>query len=140
MRGNVVGPPLQSGDEAVVVVPERGGPGEHRDLPLFPQGGGAVRDPGEGGLAAELAAGAEQRAPELRLIVGEDHPRARPRRRERGGKSGWTAPHHEYVGRMRCACRSGPDPNRPGARPFPAIRRIAHSYMGQAARGHMKVL
>ena len=97
VRSNVVGPPLQSGDEAVVVVPERGGPGEHRDLPLFPQGGGAVRDPGEGGLAAELAAGAEQRAPELRLIVGEDHPRARPRRRERGGKSGWTAPHHEYV-------------------------------------------
>ena len=89
--------PFEGGDEAVVVEAERGGPREHGHLGLVRERRGAVRNPGEGGLAPELPAGSEQAPPELRLVVGENHPRARAGGGERSGQPGRPSPHHEHV-------------------------------------------
>ena len=97
VRGKVVGAPFEGRDETVLVEAEGGGPVENGHLRLVRERRRAVRDPREGGLAPELAAGPEEAPPELRLVVGEDHPRPRPRRREGGGEPGRPSPDHEHV-------------------------------------------
>ena len=110
----------------MVVEAERGGPGENRHLRLVRQRRGAVRDPGEGGLAPELAPGPEQAPPELRLVVGEDHPGARPGGGERRGEPGRPSAHDEHVAegvalvvpvRVRTV-RGAPVPGHPADRPL----------------------
>ena len=94
----VVGAPLQCQDEAVVEVPERGGPLQVHHEGVARQLGGGPLDPVQRRRAVDAVVGAQERAARLGLLVDQDDARARPGGRQRGREAGRPRTHHEQVG------------------------------------------
>ena len=84
-------------DEVLVVVAERGRPGEHRRPGVLLEPGLHFADPLDERPAAREGPFPERRAADPRTGLDEDGARARPGGRERGREAGRPAPHHEHV-------------------------------------------
>ena len=88
----VVGAPLQRQDEAVVVVPERGGALQVQHVGVGGQLGDGPRRPSPARAPVDAVVAAQQRAARLGLLVDQHHPGAGPGGGQRGGEPGRSGP------------------------------------------------
>ncbi len=137
--GQMVGDPLQEAEEVVVEAAVDRGPGQDRDGIARLQLGLCRRHPVARGLAVDGLVQAEQRAAQLAVLLGQDHPRAGLGGGERGGEPGRPGAHHQHI-TVRIGLVVAVRIAAVGTLPMPALWRIARSYCIHSAAGHMKVL
>ena len=94
----VVGAALHGADRAVVVDPERVGPGQHLHVGVGGEFRGDPADPVAGGRPVDLLVGAEQGTAGCVLVVEQDHPGTGAGGGLRGGEPGRSGADDQHVG------------------------------------------
>ena len=99
--------PLDRGIGAAVIDAVHGGAPQDAAVRQALQLGLGRLDPVERRRAVDLVALGEQPPAETEILLGQDHPRARPRGGERGRQAGRPAADHQHVAERVWPCRNG---------------------------------